>query len=306
MKLLLTILLSFIFIISCNNSKKINNSVTEYKETVERLYELNMPNKTTMKGVLILFGGYSENAQAIRREFSILNLAKKNDIAVLYINFNAKLWLEDDEKIELAELLQNIFKEHKLPKKNVYIGGFSSGGNISLLISNYLVKVNNKIQPKGIFIVDSPIDLLALYQLCEKNIARNYSESSVKEAKWLINLFNSQIGDPKNNLDKYEKKSPYISKTNNIANLSSLENIKIRFYTEPDTTWWKTKRQNDPEDLNAYSITKLTKELKNKYDKKQIELIQTENKGYRSNGVKHPHSWSIVDKNNLINWIIEK
>jgi hypothetical protein len=38
---------------------------------------------------------------------------------------------------------------------------------------------------------------------------------------------------------------------------------------------------------------------------KQVEYISTENKGYRANGDRHPHSWSIVDKDKLVEWILE-
>lgn len=37
-----------------------------------------------------------------------------------------------------------------------------------------------------------------------------------------------------------------------------------------------------------------------------VEYIPTENKGYRSNGERHPHSWSIVDGTDLVNWMLEE
>jgi hypothetical protein len=37
---------------------------------------------------------------------------------------------------------------------------------------------------------------------------------------------------------------------------------------------------------------------------KHVELITTENKGYRANGQRHPHSWSIVDGKDLIKWML--
>lgn len=56
--------------------------------------------------------------------------------------------------------------------------------------------------------------------------------------------------------------------------------------------------------MNAYYIKKLSESLKNSGFGK-VEYITTENKGYRENGKKHPHSWSIVDKNELIKWILK-
>ena len=40
-------------------------------------------------------------------------------------------------------------------------------------------------------------------------------------------------------------------------------------------------------------------------DWEQVELIQTQNKGFRANGERNPHSWSIVDVDDLIYWMLE-
>lgn len=288
---------------SCN--KRSDSIKKKYQEITTESYELSKPIGD-INAVLILFGGFPENAATIKREFPIINKAKRNNIAILYMNFNRKLWINENEKVELSKSLQKIFSDHKLPSDNIYIGGFSSGGNICLLISNHLIKEQNTIQPKGIFVIDSPVDLLALYQVFEKNIERNFSETSIKEANWLLNIFNKELGNPKDGIKKFEENSPFTSISNDIKNVSSLNNIRIRFYTEPDTIWWKTNKQNTPEDLNAFSIEKLIIELNKKFDNEKIEFIKTKNKGYRSNGKRHPHSWSIVDKDNLINWMIQK
>ncbi|CAL65832.1 hypothetical protein [Christiangramia forsetii] len=276
---------------------------TEKNRISTDFYELYRPNTTEV--VLVLFGGYPENAEDIEREFAITNLANKKNIAVAYLNYSGKLWLEENDKIELAESINELFKSNNLPTKKIYFGGFSSGGNMALLISNFLIENSNKIKPTGVFIVDSPIDLAALYQSAEKNIKSNFSEPAVQEAKWIISNLNENFGEPDNNLLKYEKYSVFTSLTNEINNLKDLKNTKIRFYTEPDTLWWKKNRKADYDQMNAYYIKKLSEKLKNSgFD--QIEYIPTENKGYRANGERHPHSWSIVDKEELLQWMLEK
>ena len=86
------------------------------------------------------------------------------------MNLNPHLFLKQSERHQLAEQLEKIILENNLSKENVFIGGFSSGGNVSLLISDYLVHIKSQVQPKGIFVVDSPIDLLALYKTAQKNL----------------------------------------------------------------------------------------------------------------------------------------
>ena len=92
-------------------------------------------------------------------------------------------------------------------------------------------------------------------------------------------------------------------KTDNTHNISELKNTKIRLYTEPDTLWWQQNRMAAYEQTNAFYIKNLAESLKAKQFK-DVVYIATENKGYRANGERHPHSWSIVDEKNLMQWIL--
>ncbi|WP_299158349.1 hypothetical protein [uncultured Tenacibaculum sp.] len=303
------LILIFVGLVSCKQNKQEKEHTTseklEFIKIIKEDYELYKPNKEA-KAVLILFGGYPETAEDIKREFKILDIARKNNIAVILSNFNQKLWLEENEKHKLAKNLQDIIVTNQLPTDNIVIGGFSSGGVISLLISNFIVEMKQfYIDPKGVFIVDSPIDLVALYKSSEKNIARNFSESSIQESTWLLETLGDNFGNPKDDIKKYEDKAVFTFSTNNTSNLKKLKRTKIRLYTEPDTLWWKKNRMADYEQMNAFYIKKLSESLKIKGFEK-VEYIPTENKGYRANGERHPHSWTIVDKNDLMNWILTK
>jgi Lipase (class 3) len=307
MKTLLATLIMLIVFISFKNpemEKKENLKKAKFEEIIKESYELSKP-AGNIKKVLVLFGGFPENAAEIKREFKIHELAKQNNLAVLYMNYNQKLWLEQTEKQKLAEQLQSIFKENKLPTNDIYLGGFSSGGNVALLMASYLTANKNyKFATNGVFIIDSPIDLVALYKSSEKNVERRFSETSVTESTWIIETLGKQFGKPEDDISKYQKYAVYTSKTENIDNLKDLKNIKIRLYTEPDTLWWQENRKVDYEQMNAFYIKKLYESLK-KSEFKRVQYIPTENKGFRANGDRHPHSWSIVDKNELMKWIMK-
>ncbi|QWX83364.1 hypothetical protein H0I23_13000 [Cellulophaga sp. HaHaR_3_176] len=300
------ILFIFLGFFSCKNNKTQEKSIEpQISEVISENYELYKPLKQA-KAVLILFGGYPENIEDIKREFKILEVSKENDIAVLYLNYNKKLWLEENEKHLLAEMLQEIIKENKLPNDAIFIGGFSSGGVVSLSISNYILSMDQfNINPKGVFIIDSPIDLAALYYSSEKNIERDFSKTAIQESNWIIKTLENAFGNPNDSLSNYENKSLFTYKSNHTLNLQNLKNTKIRLYTEPDTIWWKKNRMAGFDQTNAYYIKNLEVSLKEQKFK-NVEYIATNNKGYRANGERHPHSWSIVDKKDLINWILEK
>lgn len=309
MKRTLILLLILIVVTACkqkNQDKKPaaaqNNTFTE---VITEEYELYKPNEA-VKDVLILFGGYPEKADDIKREFQILDIARENGIAVILSNFNQTLWLKDSEKHQLAEQLQQIVIEHQLPTDNIYIGGFSSGGVVSLLISDFIVGMKQYyIDPKGVFIVDSPIDLVALYRSSEKNIERNFSEPSIQESTWLLETLGNTFGNPNENIEAYEKNAVFTYNTDNISNLKRLKQTKIRLYTEPDTLWWQENRMADYDQMNAFYIKALSKSLTEK-GFKHVEYIPTIDKGYRANGDRHPHSWSIVDKKDLIKWMLQE
>jgi len=293
------LILTFIGFVSCKQETKSSTKI------IKDAYELYKPNNS-VDAVLILFGGYPEVAEDIKREFKILESAKKNNIAVILPNFNQKLWLEENEQQLLAKSLQNIIEDNQLPTNNIFIGGFSSGGVVSLLISNYIAGMKESYSaPKGVFIVDSPIDLEALYFSSEKNIDRKFSEPAIQESTWLLETLGRNFGNPTEDIKKYEDKAVFTFSTNNTSNLKNLKNTKIRLYTEPDTLWWKKNRMADYKQMNAFYIEKLSKSLKTQ-GFKNIECIQTVNKGYRANGERHPHSWAIVDKKDLIDWILNK
>lgn len=138
----------------------------------------------------------------------------------------------------------------------------------------------------------------------EKSMKRDFSEVSLREGKYILELLERGIGSPSDDLKRYEAKSVFTFSTNNISNVDQLQNTKIRMYTEPNTLWWKENRMMDYEELNAFYINELYSSLSDQ-DFKAVEQIQTQNKGYKANGERHPHSWSIVDKENLVNWMLE-
>lgn len=299
------IIILVLIIISCKgqNNDDIQTEKPVSDEITTSDFELIKSEK--QNGLLILFPCFPCDAKNTFSEFKISEISIKNGFSVLAMNLNQHLFLNKSEKLKLGEQLEKIVLENNLPKENVFIGGFSSGGNVSLLISNYLVESKSKIQPKGVFVVDSPIDLLALYKTAQKNLKMEFSKPSIQEATWIKNFFDKEFGNPENGIENYEKYSPYTLETQNIENLKNLKKLKVRFYTEPDLKWWQENRKNDYEDLNAYYIKNLSDQLKTKFGSENIELIETKNKGYRANGERHPHSWSIVNEKDLMKWMME-
>jgi len=269
------------------------------QKVVTKYYELH--KAASDKALLILFPGGGSTSKQTKEEFDIVDKALSSGISVLMMNFNRHLWINQDAIDHLVEVLTSAVGENKIQSENIFIGGMSIGGNVSLTLSDYLVKSNAKIKPKGIFIIDSPIDLYALYQNSKKDLTNpDFSEQRLAEPRWIVNYFEELFGK-QSLLDSIQNVSPFTQVSKHI-NVPNLKDSKVRFYTEPDPDWWMENRQSEYENTNAYMIQNISKQL-TESNWSNFELIQTKNKGYRANGDRHPHSWSIVDMDNLIDWI---
>lgn len=300
MKLTTTILLLLLVALSCKPASKKEIKISMSTEVIAtKSYELHqVPNSNQ---TLILFPGGGATSKETKAAFEILPSAIENNISVLFMNFNRHLWIDEIEAKLLSQELESIFAQNNLNSQNVTIGGMSIGGNIALTLSNYLAQSNSPIISKGVFIIDSPIDLNALYENSLNDLANpDFDEARLAEPNWIINYFKNEFGED-SMLTNIQEVSPF-TRRSNFINIPALKNTNIRFYTEPDSIWWWQNRQTKFEFTNAYMIQQITKQLK-AADWDKLELIETTNKGYRANQERHPHSWSIVDVDELIVWM---
>lgn len=255
------------------------------------------------KALLILFPGMGGSPNTIQREFSILEIAKKNGVSVLMMDHTGSLFLNDATKAMLTTRIEEVIDGNNIPVSNVAIGGFSSGGIVSVLLSDHLIRNGNKIRPKKVFLVDSPLDLVFLYN-ASTNIDSSSHDISKQESEFIVEYFQDRLNAKENLLERIAAVSPYVHATKDLENMSALQQVELRAYTEPDSMWWWQNRNASYKEMNAYSIKCLVKEAKIK-GWQNISLIETKNKGFRSNGDRHPHSWSIVDPEDLVDWILE-
>ncbi|MGU3376949.1 hypothetical protein [Chryseobacterium sp. M5A1_1a] len=294
-KNILLIVLS-VFLISC---KTVNTVVGAGKT---HPYELKQ--SPDQKAILILFPCFPCDAEHTRTEAGFLKNIESKGITTLLLNDNQRLFLTESEKEEYAKSLNTILDKNKIKKENIFIGGFSSGGNVALLLSAYLIKNHNSIQPKGLLIVDSPVDLEQLYRNAKRDVVANADPDAVEEGRFLTELLEKKLGKPNGNPEKYQAVSPYLISGNFIENIQYLKAVKTRFYCEPDIQWQQDNKGRKFEDLNALMLKKANESLVNLGNQKS-EYIETKNRGIRANGKKHPHSWNIVEQSGLVKWMLD-
>lgn len=297
--------LALILLTACSNGPK--NPVPDEKVTsIFRTddYELNKTENS--EALLILFPGGGGTSQATKAEFDIAKRASERNISVLYMNFNLHFWLDEETADQLGTDIADIIRKNDLNANKVFIGGMSIGGNVALLLANHLSLTNASFKPEGVFVVDSPIDLNVLYQSAQKDVSRrDFSEERLAEPRFIIGYIENEFGDSSEVLSNIQSASPVVLETEYTENIAALKDCEVRFYTEPDSVWWMENRQTDFENTNSFVIQQSVK-LLNGRGWNKVQLIETKNKGYRANGERHPHSWSIVNIDELMDWIIQE
>jgi len=298
--LLIIVLIS----LSCSEKKESPKTEPSYNQTFTTdSYELYL-SQNEQDPLLILFPDLGGNTQSTKESFNILSNAKKANISVLIMNFNHHLFLSKKDKNLLTKVLNDVVKSHNLSPDKVVIGGFSSGGIVSSLWSNHLLEINHAFKPQKTFAIDSPLDLVELFN----NVTDVDSEShevSKEEAEYITSYFEEALSTSDSLIQRISEVSPFIFSPLNFKNIERLNDIEFRLYTEPDSVWWKEKRGFEFKETDSYQLIRFT-EIAKEHGWDNLQLIQTTNKGYRSNGQRHPHSWSIVDPKELVEWILKR
>jgi hypothetical protein len=271
------------------------------------LYYLQVIPKTKIKGAIVIFPSGGETTEDLIKQIDLPQMAYKNGIVTIIPSIN---WGTENRAVEI-EILNKIFKkavnEHNIPKENFVLGGLSNGGMISLTYAEQAVKEKGStyLVPKGIFGLDVPVDKTHLYEYCQREIKRNFSRAGVNEARWLINRFNQIYGgSPQEFPERYFEASIYSNGVENGGNANFLKEMPIRMYTDLDVDWLVNQRRRDLYDWNGTDIVAMINDLK-LMGNEDANVIITMGKGVRLDGRKHPHSWSIMDNQDCMDWVLK-
>lgn len=270
-------------------------------------YYLKIIPKGKPNAILFLFHGGGETPEDVLKQIELPKLASKNNFLVIlphFSNDSTKMF----EEINSTNIIANqLMKEYNISNNRIVLGGFSGGGMLSITFAERAVRdKNTSFIPKAIFAIDVPLDYEQMYERAQREIKRNFSEIGVSEANWVINDFNTTFGgSPTDFPNEYEKYSMFTYRKEDGGNAKYLIDIPIRIYTEPGIEWQLENRHRDLYDLNCTNISAMINLLQLNGNK-NAEIISTFNKGKRLNGTKHPHSWSIMDSNDTMNWIIKQ
>jgi hypothetical protein len=131
-------------------------------------------------------------------------------------------------------LLQLSSSAHQLRLKlreatKLFSREIASRGNVSALLAKELVRSPRPgIGLKGVFAVDSPLDLVHLYECSKRDLAKSSFPDYKDEARYLQAFLDSTLGSPADSMANYERSAPLL---NSSASVAPLKDLPIRFYT---------------------------------------------------------------------------
>lgn len=256
-----------------------------------------------IKGVIVLLAGTWDRAEyVLSNNKKLVQLAYDNGFAVIVPSVNQRLTLNKEVLDFLNAVFLQAIGKYTLPRSKFILGGFSMGGLFSLRYTELAYEDSTKtvVKPIAVYSVDGPTDLENMYEI-EKRALQ--SSPNKTEANYALNEFKKNMGGtPDAVRENYIYYSSYSKSENDGGNAKYLKHLPVRIYNDVDVNWWLVNRNTDLYDMNALDQSALINFLK-KNGNDDAEFINAFGRGYRLDGTRHPHSWSIVDPVECIEWL---
>ncbi len=254
-----------------------------------------------VKGVLVLLAGAWESAEyVLSSNRPLVQQSFDHQYAVLVPSLNRSLVLDDASLNLLNDVLRHAIAQYDLPRNRFVLGGFSAGGILALRYTE-LANENAKrteVVPRMVFGVDPPVDLDRLYRSFERKLRK---DPQAQEPAYGIQILSKAAGgSPDQFPQKFVQYSAYSRE--NGGNARYLKEVPVRIYCDVDVNWWLNNRGADLYDINAPDLSALINFLHGAGNAR-AEFINAFGKGYRPEGTRHPHSWSLIDPEDCIRWM---
>lgn len=286
------VLMAFL-VLSCTTGNDVRQEfvLTDESTTDANCYTALLPSDGTVSSYIVLLPGFGQGAQDVIAESTLPQEAAKSGIAVFIPTLQdgtESYGFSQESQKSLSIIVEDLVQRYSLSNKPYCIGGFSMGGAAAVKYAE-----NSSAKPSCVFAIDSPLDYERFCYATRRDVEiyrKGLTEGDSTYVKLLADI--TPIIDD----------SPYRISDASHGAITPLADIPVRYYIEPAEQWWLDNRQTDALGLNILDGTAFINDLRLLGNGK-AELIVTSGKGYRAGSRYHPHSWSIVDDKDLINWI---
>jgi hypothetical protein len=268
---------------------------------------------TTPRGALVLmpgfgggFGDFSDaGSSGVHRSVLADSLEARGIALVFVAPPPGVLFGGTSHMTQLEATITEALKTFGSAALPLAIGGFSAGGTDAVLFAERCAAGGCSMPHpvRAVFAVDAPLDWYRLWDKATMVLNDRPPGGNVDEARSILAALEPWLGKaPTPSSRSYLLSSPLAARARNGGNARKLSALAVRAYTEPDVQWWMENRSTDYYGMNAIDAASLIRHLK-LLGNTRAELITTTGKGYRADGTRHPHSWSIVDQRDLAQWL---
>lgn len=190
------------------------------------------------------------------------------------------------------------------PRDAVVAGGISLGGTGAVRYTEQCIVAGcGTATPTAVFAVDAPLDMRRLWEATNAIVRWGAPESGIAEARMLLERLVLALGGPPDaEAAAYLARSPFSYEDARGGNARVLYETPVRLYAEPDMDYWIDERRYDYFQINAFDAAAMVNRLRI-LGNARAEFIATSGRGYRQDGTRNPHSWSIVDEEDLAAWV---
>lgn len=275
-------------------------------DSLQNYYKVLIP-ETSSKGLLVIIGGFCTTPDEVMQETKLPEMAVKEGYTVVMPYLIDDCSTIDSLNIyqtRLEILIPEIIKNYNIPVGKFIIGGQSLGGHRALYYTEQAYKKISKkiIKPNAVFGVDPPLNMKRLWNSFTYGVRVNYSEISVGEGKEMLRRFKIMYGgSPSQKPKKYEEVSSFYPEAKDGGNAKYLKTVPIRLYCDPDINWIIENRRGSYETMNATDLSGCISQLMLLGNKK-AEFVNCIGKGFKPDGTRHPHYFSMLDPVEFISW----
>lgn len=278
----------------------------EKKDSTANYYLALLPDSTS-KGLLLIIGGFCASpAQVMTETILPVTACKAGYTVIIPALYNCdSISSNAIAQKKLIEIIPEVIKKYNIPENKFIIGGQSMGGHQALFFAEQAYKLDNKeiIKPDLVFGVDPPLNMKRLWNSFTHSVQLNFSDAAVAEAKEQLRRFKILYGgSPLQNPKKYEAVSSYYAGAKNGGNAKYLKNVPVRLYCDPDISWIIDKRRGSAEFMNMADLSGCISQLKI-LGNNNAEFINCLGKGFKPDGTRHPHFFSMLDADEFVLWI---
>lgn len=261
------------------------------------------PASGDIRATLVLFCPF-RNPESILPETRLSNIAAASGILTIYASIGTKFILDQQQLDRMDRMFAHVLSNFKADSSLFAVGGFDLAGLTLLRYTEMAWEHPDKhaLRPKMIFAIASFTDLADFYRISERQIKKNFFPPAMEDAKFFLDQMNKTLGTLDEHPDHYAEASPFNIGSITPGHEQFLRNVAIRLYYDTDIEWQLKYRRNGYYDTNLPGGAELIDRLL-LAGNTRAEFIASKQPGIRSNGVRSPFAYSIVDETECIQWI---